>query len=191
LAETVDLLGALAPVDAGRDAIHIAVVPVIAGHILTPGEHVGWMDETQTTVGRVLSTLGVVDPFLKAPVMPHERCFLFLYPKSITGLRHVWSHPAFPDGDVVAPIVTKSHAAHKAQSEEWIRGQADRIDIGFNELLHAAERWLRDDDHTVQNGGTSWRDNFGDPAEFWHHYEIYTGTVVPQERKSSFFCCSC
>jgi hypothetical protein len=183
-------LGELIDASAGRDAIHVALAPVVAGHILTPGEHVGWMDETMTTVGRVPKTIGIVDPFLRADVMPHQRFFVVLYQQSITGLRHVWTHPDFPDTDV-APATTKPHAMHKVESAEWIKALAARIGITVIGLMDAAQTWLESEDHTIQQGSDSWRDDFGDPVEFWHHYEIVTGTIVPADKKRSFFCCTC
>ena len=30
-----------------------------------------------------------------------------------------------------------------------------------------------------------------DPTEFWHHYEVVTGTVVEADKKRSFYCCTC
>jgi hypothetical protein len=82
--------------DRRRDAVHIAVAPVTASRTLAPGQHVGFVSEGDLeTVGVSENPIGVVDPFLREPVQPGQRFWLFLYPNTITGLRHVWTHPAF------------------------------------------------------------------------------------------------
>jgi hypothetical protein len=90
------------PGDNRRDAIHVAVVPVKVWHDMEPGDHV-MLDETcrpsdPEVYGCLMNdpkAIGIIDPFLKKPVKAGERCWLFLYPNTITGLRHVWTHPAF------------------------------------------------------------------------------------------------
>jgi hypothetical protein len=82
--------------DRRRDAIHIAVAPVTAAEPLAPGQHVGFIPSGQTeTVGLADRLIGIVDPFLTNPVEPGQRFWLFLYPNTVTSLRHVWTHPAF------------------------------------------------------------------------------------------------
>ncbi len=79
-----------------RDAVHVAIAPVVAATELAPGQHVGFVRDGDTeTVGASDTPLGVVDPFLTAPVQPGQRFWLCLYPNTITALRHIWTHPAF------------------------------------------------------------------------------------------------
>ena len=91
--QNVPNLGRLIDGDARRDAVHIAVAPVTAGQELRPGERVGFLADGR--VGAVGETIGIIDPFLTASVREGERCWLFLYPNTITSLRHVWTHPSF------------------------------------------------------------------------------------------------
>lgn len=89
--------------DVGRDAVHIAVVPAVnvTRRDLRPGERMA---------------NGVVDCFLKEPVRPGERYWLMLYPQTVTSLRHVWSHPAFPDEPDPAP-------KHRSEADVWADAQ--------------------------------------------------------------------
>jgi hypothetical protein len=91
-------IGELCTEDARRDAIHIAIAPVVASMTLDPGDHVWLTAEGQAakrTGTKNVDTVGVVDPFYDTVVLKGEKFWLFLYPNSITNLRHVWEHPAF------------------------------------------------------------------------------------------------
>lgn len=103
-------LGQIIRGDHYRDAIHIAVAPVVAECILMPGQHVGIIDKEAMTVGPCSDNIGIVDPFLVNPVQKGERFYLCLYPYTITSLRHEWTHPAFP-------------AAYPSPSRAWKRGR--------------------------------------------------------------------
>ena len=91
-------LGQLVPVGENRrDAVHIAIAPVTADQDLIVGSHVGLKPGTTDLVGYFPSTaVGIVDPFLTERVVKKgQRFWLFLYPGTVTSLRHVWTHPAF------------------------------------------------------------------------------------------------
>ncbi|MCE9607698.1 MAG: hypothetical protein K8U03_22650 [Planctomycetia bacterium] len=82
--------------DRRRDAVHVPVAAVMAATRLTPGQHVGLTQEGNIEmVGPCDRPIGIVDPFLTKDVEPGERFWLFIYPGSITGLRHIWTHSAF------------------------------------------------------------------------------------------------
>ena len=95
--DTAKLLGKIITEEAERDAVHIAVAPVKAAGKLYPGQHVGLLADGRAAVKDV-EKIGIVDPFLPGPVFEGQMFWLWLYPGSITTLRHDWTHAAF-DGE--------------------------------------------------------------------------------------------
>lgn len=79
--------------DDRRDAIHVAIAPVVAAYLIIPGQRVGRMPDG--TFGSTGETIGVADPFRSDLIKQGERFWLLLDPGTVTGLRHCWSHPAF------------------------------------------------------------------------------------------------
>jgi hypothetical protein len=86
-------IGRLVAGDEGRDAVHVAIAPTTAPCELRPGQHV---DQHGNPEGPGVVPVGIVDPFLREPVRSGQRFWLFLYPNTVTSLRHEWTHPAFP-----------------------------------------------------------------------------------------------
>jgi hypothetical protein len=184
--DALETLGTIISENEKRDAIHLAVEPVIAGHPLAPGEHVGLID------GRAHANatphLGIVDPFLGRPLLPGERFWLVVYPRQITSLRHVWEHPSFP----ASPDVTL--APRYSESEQWIRDFANSVSLHYDVLMDGAREWV----DSKKRG--SWGEYlcFGGllegesvPEKFWPHYEAVTGEKVEEDHRGSFFTCSC
>lgn len=184
--DALETLGTIHTRPEKRDAIHLAVYPVKAGERLRPGEDITVVDGIATGEDRT-KALGIVDPFLPGPVKKGERFWFIMYPRMVHSLRHVWTHPAFPD-EVETP--TGYVESVKVKAEEWIQKHADYLDISYSELMDAANEWLEHDDYKTQYDSESWRDDF-DPEGFWPRYEIVTGITVPQYKRESFFSCSC
>lgn len=93
--DALETLGMIIDEKAGRDAIHLAVEPSIAGEKLYPGQHIGLVNGVATTTAP--KKVGIVDPFLNGFVPQGEMFWLVVYPRQITSLRHVWTHPDFPE----------------------------------------------------------------------------------------------
>ncbi len=176
-------IGKIITSERGRDAIHIAVVPVVAGEHLDPGQHVG-------ADGHSDNPVGIVDPFLREPVRAGQRFYLFMYPGTITSLRHEWTHPAFGGVEVAD------------ESRAWIEAFAAELDQTYSRLMAAAEYWLQGErDKGRRPGGYNSNytydnsETYKDVDEakwpiFWHHYEIVTGVKVA-DHEATFFTCSC
>ncbi len=181
--DALETLGTIIDESAGRDAIHLAVEPVIAAEKLRPGEHVGFI---KGGVGRCDKPIGIVDPFVVG-VKKGERFWLVLYPRTITSLRHVWTHPEFPDAKV-PEVKTTTASDTKAESIRWLESYAASIPVRYDELIENAGYYLEDEEYWCQG---SRFDGVYLADEFWNHYQIVTGKSVPEDKRNSFFSCSC
>lgn len=165
--------------DAYRDAIHLAVLPVVAKVTLSPGESVG-------INGDKMKPIGVVDPFLRLQVQPGEKFWLCIYPRTVTSLRHVWGHPGVPPEGYGRVSVDYKEVEKKAISKKWIEDYAAQIGLAYSVLMEGAE-------DSITHGDCI---NLGDRQEntdpdFWTHYETVTGTTIDPDKKENFFTCSC
>lgn len=188
--DALETLGT-APLDetAARDAIHLAVEPVIAGEALDPGEPI-LLRDGKAFACLVENALGIVDPFLRSTVRPEQRFWLVVMPRQITSLRHVWEHPAFPPSEmgIDAKAEATAHILRTFESQKWLKEFCSRSDCPDYHTLMAAAI-----DH-AQNGGGEYlhfdEDAHGDiPPEFWDHLEAVTG--VRAENPAAYFSCSC
>lgn len=185
--DATETLGSIIDETAGRDAIHVAVEPAVASHFLRPGDHVGFRSDGRA--GLTEKPVGIVDPFLKGNVCPGQRFWLFVYPRTITGLRHVWEHPDIPV--VPAPSCLPDNTERTGLVQRSIAriGEiADSFDVTYQELMGAAEDFLLTGEYW--NEGERFEGEYL-PESFWGHYEIVTGKTVPEDKQHSFFSCSC
>lgn len=187
-------LGTIIDETAARDAIHLAVEPVIAGQELDPGDHIAILN------GKAFRSrekaLGIVDPFLEHYVKKGQRFWLIVYPRTITSLRHVWEHPAFSKELQEEAVDTESPqiVTFSQFSQLWIRRYADDIGLDYDELMSAADDFVdtADDYYGGQylvKGGLL--EGVSTSNEFWEHYEAVRGVKIDNNKKRNFFSCSC
>lgn len=110
--DALETLGTILTRNEKRDAIHIAVEPVTAAHDLYPGDDIGIIDKEKGLAGYCDDPLGIADPYIGHPnkrgpqarevIKQGQKFFLLVYPRQITSLRHVWSHPLFEEEEKVA-----------------------------------------------------------------------------------------
>lgn len=86
-----------------RDAIHLAVEPVVAGCDLRVGQSIGivqgtaWPAGKKLCLGTVVPYHGIVDPFLPTGPTEGQSFWFVMAPRMVTSLRHVWQHQDFPE----------------------------------------------------------------------------------------------
>lgn len=193
---TQETIGKL--IDAGqqRDAIHIAVYPVVASEKLFPGQEVCLIDGTEKVGVRSMPIPhGIIDPFLSGPVYPDQRCWLFLFPNTVTGMRHHWEHPAFVE---FQPSVSGIEASRKWMEEfaanhyyypNYYQEGEEKRRYTADELIQAGKEYLESDWKHIQKGSESLRDDTN-AEEFWKHFQVITGIQVPSGTEQPF-CCTC
>lgn len=170
--ETV--LGELITESAGRDAIHVACAPMVADCELKPGEHVGIV--RHGIAGKQEPFVGIVDPFLKENVLKGQRFWFVLYPKTVTGIRHHWTHPLFLDQDQLE------------DSQEFITTFASQWGYSFDEFMTGARDYVfegseMDDKYeSADVSDKQW-------AMFWKHFQALTGLSIEQKTMEFVRCC--
>ena len=91
-------IGRILPGPQDRDAIHVAVVSVKAKSALRAGQYIGVDIENGEYVTNLAGKLiAIVDPFLAQKVKTGQYCWAVLYPRTVTSLRHHYTHPDVPE----------------------------------------------------------------------------------------------
>lgn len=180
--DALETLGTIIGENEKRDAIHLAVLPMVAGETLPPGEDIHVRDGKAYATPHEKAT-GVVDPFLPLGPATGERFWMVLKPRMVTSLRHVWSHPAFPDE---AGSMTEE-SIETAYARKWIREWAEGYGFSYKEAIEHATAYLDNGEYWYE-GGTFEGESL--PSDFWEHFENATGRKLGRA-VGNFLSCSC
>lgn len=198
--DAVETMGMLLPKDAaGRDAVHVAVFSAHAPVRLFPGQDVGLVDAESVEHGDMVVSplappIGIVDPFLKTQALPGDRFWVYLYPRTITGLAHRWRHPAFESGiesgtakvpSINPGFPTTIELASKKWLWDWCAGGCDRP--SYDQLMDAVRQMSGEDEYLTIYGSEVRGDI---PGEIWGHIENVLLRPI-EGQKPTYFSCAC
>lgn len=181
--------------DGHRDAIHIAVEPLIAGEVLHPGQHIGIKNGKASSTARKL--LGIVDPFIKGIISEGEQFWMLIYPRTITSLRHVWEHPDFAAG-----AEHREKLAAQSEAESWLRQWCTDNDVPDFETVMAAIEGkpapaIEGYDRPAYDKSDGYITFYGRDAhapttpEFWEKVAVFLDRELTEDDKVEYFSCSC
>jgi len=177
------MLGKVIEGDAERDAIHVAIAPAMAACKLHPGQEVGIDGHGQANP--TVQAIGIVDPFLKECVYAGTCIYVCLFPETVTGMRHHWSHPAFDNS---------ADKSAESDSVVYLKAFAEDAYLSYDQLLDILENYCKHDEHFTQQGTEAAREAYGQCNEevFWKHVKTVTGLEKPAVSSwSAPFCCTC
>jgi len=181
-----------------RDAVHVAVVPVVAAHNLLPGSHVGLTQGSNDKVSLISEpSIGIIDPYLTQNVLRGQWCWLFLYPNTVTGMRHHWSHPAFDDDSEPQATLDSENIVDKTQvilqSEKYLREFSLDAHLDYESVIDIVTDCIKNNNTYVEHNSEYARDAYYncDQAEFWKHVQNVTGLKIPDREYLISFSCSC
>jgi hypothetical protein len=173
--------------NAQRDAIHIAVVPLIAGEDLYTSSRVklafNSLEVAMNGCYNEEKVIGIVDPFLDNGVKEGQRFWCFLLPNTVTGMRHFWQHPSFDNVEI------KTLGDH----EKWLREFCDKWNFYYDELIEAGTskgdwRYVTAHGYDLHSGSELGEDYL----LFWEHLEGLTGQEYDYEHREGMgWSCSC
>ena len=221
--DALDTLGTCPiPEGSGRDAIHLAVEPVICGpENLQAGRLIRLVNGNVAISAKTEAATGIVDPFIAGTIKPGQRFWFVVLPRTITSLRHVWSHPSFPeagpeayhaddDDHYVTPRGNEMGANWTAadwndrqsvpapepvesMAKAWMRDYCREIGERYEYIMAGAKKYLECGARTYGEKDSGNLDSTDIPPEFWVRYHEITKEDISEAEQNGgqFFSCSC
>jgi hypothetical protein len=164
-----------------RDAIHVAVVSLVSHGPLSRGDKVTWHHKGVSV--RLCKydekEIGVVNPFLDRT---GGVVWVMLYPNTVTGMKHHWSHPDFDQIEIDLEL-----------AERTIERMAETLGMSSYDDCSARDRLIQDANEYCRHQSGVWSSDYymADPQDwenFWKAYSVVTGNPRPTENRVPFRC---
>jgi len=191
-----DYVGKILVGEHHKDAIHIPVMPVFADEIIVPGAKLAKSENPKKQGFRVKTAfhpsdaIGICDPYLRTSTRIDDQFLMFLFPGTVTNLRHDWTHP-----NIKLPNAPKAESTKRSRdySKKWLQDLAKWAEIDFMFLMQAMKESHEKEDMVDlrdHNHATDMFRMMGEEKQetMWFHFENYTGIEVDTY---AYFRCSC
>ena len=99
---------------------------------------------------------------------------MFLYPDTITSLKHTWSHPVF----------------EKIEAVEWLTNYAKELGMTYEQLIAIAENYQKDGEKGFLNHDLP-DICYENAKEFLYYIEIILGPMNTENDFLNIFRCGC
>lgn len=177
--------------EVGRDAIHLACLPVTVGdEWMVPGAHAGLAPDGTVSARAGVRNIGIIDPFLPSPARKGQKVLLVIYPRTIESLRHVWSHPDIPDEITAVPVNVDPQTYSDLEAALDKIGRTLDPPVSGSRILDAMEG-----DGYIHFSGQDAHGEIPIPADYWAYYERITGKRAANDPRDGndgvYFSCGC
>lgn len=185
---TQQRLGKLIDAPACRDAVHVAVLPIVAAVRLAVGASVQIIDGRAHLAPKTSSqnpAVGIVDPFLDRAVYPGDKFWLYLYPNTVSDMTHQWSHPVIDKALEAVKSIELPTTESARSSMTWLKGYLAGQDGNLEDIIQQ----LSENTDTLCLSFVAYGPEL---VEFWEHLENALGVTIPDSIKVEHrFSCSC
>lgn len=192
-----NVLGKEPPAVGVKDAVHVAIVAVRAGHALNPGDRIGLNSFNEAV--RDNKGPGVVDTALKTRVMVGDVFWMLLDQEEVPNVAHHWEHPTVkfepPTREVVLNQYLARHAARmrvtykqlmEACAHVMKHGQAapypgDGMPDDVNDDLYGVwSEWADETGTEFENNGSECCPEYDYPGKLWREQRATDFRDPPQ-----------
>jgi hypothetical protein len=182
--DALETIGNIIEGDEIRDAVHIACLPAEAEVDLYAGMHVGYKDGKASPM---YDNIGIVDAFIKGIVPKGNHFWIMVYPRNITGLRPIWTHPNIPDNS----DANKIDVSNRTEDEKYLRSVAEQIGVGYEKFMEDVESFVEYDETPITRGYEPENPNINDLGAFWNIWSRHTGGTIPKNAEDLYWSYSC
>lgn len=168
-----------------KDAIHVAVVPVLLAEDMHPGDWVRVVGGKAYKADE--KAIGVIDPFLDEYLLFEDTwVYMLLIPNTITNLSHEWTLEEFDSNSAFEEIPRLDE-----DSVDWLEDFAHMHNTSYDALVVKCLEALASDNEFPYITFYG-RDIHEIPDGFWDHFRKATGlTVLESAAEKVDFTCSC